>query len=246
MKFRVFFRTSRIFAKYPISGVDSIVTLSSLLNSFHEDEIIIICDNTTIEQYKWFASIFPIVYRTKLGNSASFKFCIKLTELHPADIYYFVEDDHLHLPNQKEWLSEGLRFFDFVSLYDHPDKYNESLHVNLYRKIKLTKVGHFASTPSTVMTFACSSQVLTRTKYVLLNEKFTGPDKLVPDDHSMFLALLQEGYTLGTSLPGRSTHCEMNYLSPFIDWDQYAEDIKNSLVFKKLTCRKKIHKGIKL
>ena len=38
----------------------------------------------------------------------------------------------------------------------------------------------------------------------------------------MFVALREEGFTLGTALPGRSTHCERELLSPYVDWSAYA------------------------
>ncbi|ABB25101.1 hypothetical protein Syncc9902_0126 [Synechococcus sp. CC9902] len=148
-----------------------------------------------------------------------------MASLHPASIYYFVEDDHLHLPDQKKFLIEGLKHFDFVSLYDHPDKYFDPGYQQLRRRIVWTSMGHFAESPSTVMTFACSAETLKRASPILLDERLTGSDLKIPLDHSMFIALGEAGFSLGTALPGRSTHCEQNFLSPGIDWLTYAKQI---------------------
>ena len=137
-EFTVFFRTSRRCGKNPFAGIDSSLTLKSLLKSFKESEIVCICDNVTDTQYEYFASLLPFVYRTSRGNCGSFRLSLRLASLHPAKIIYFVEDDHLHLPGQKEWLRQGLNHFDFVSLYDHPDKYLAPMYANLERKIILT------------------------------------------------------------------------------------------------------------
>ena len=82
-----------------------------------------IADNATDEQSFFFARNAHHFYRSSKGNSGSFRLAVDLVTLHPADIYYFVEDDRLHLPRQKSFLAAGLKCFDFVSLYDHPDKY---------------------------------------------------------------------------------------------------------------------------
>ena len=225
MEFKVFFRTSQVFGKDPIRGISAKTTLNSLLKSFTKEEMIIICDNKNEKDYLELASHFPIVYKTKLGNSGSFRLSIRLTEIHQARNYYFVEDDHLHLPNQKEWIIEGLKNFDFISLYDHPDKYTSEMYKNLKRKIILTPIGYFASSPSTVMTFACTAETLKRTKNIFLNKHLTGKSLVVPKDHYLFSKLNSQGYSLGTPLPGRSTHCEREALSPFIDWEAYIKEL---------------------
>ena len=224
-EFTVFFRTSRRCGKNPFASVDSSLTLKSLLKSFEESEIVCICDNVTDLQYEYFASLLPCVYRTFRGNCGSFRLALRLASLHPAKIFYFVEDDHLHLPGQKEWLRQGLNYFDFVSLYDHPDKYFAPMYANLERKIILTPLGHFASAPSTVMTFACRDETLMSSAPTMLREKFTGTSLSWPNDHDLFMELISRGYTLGTSIPGRSTHCEANLLSPSVDWDQYLDSL---------------------
>ena len=100
MTYSVFFRTSKVFGKTPIKSVDSRLTFCSLLESFSLSEIISIADNASEEQCAFFAINSSNFYRTNKGNSGSFRLAVQLASLHPADIYYFVEDDHLHLPGQ--------------------------------------------------------------------------------------------------------------------------------------------------
>ncbi|NHI80382.1 hypothetical protein ETE01_01125 [Synechococcus sp. HB1133] len=222
LTYTVFFRTSKVFGKSPIESVDSRLTFCSLLESFSLGEIVCIADNASEEQSLFFASNSLGFYRTNKGNSGSFRLAIELADLHPADIYYFVEDDHLHLPDQKSYLAAGLQCFDFVSLYDHPDKYQDSCYRGLQRKLLATPVGHFSSSPSTVMTFACKLETLRRARGILLDSSFTGETLKTPRDHEMFIALAEKGFALGTALPGRSTHCERQLLSPYVNWSAYA------------------------
>ena len=220
--FTVFFRTSKAFGKQPIDAVDSRLTLLSLQESFSWHELVCIADNASPEQALFFAGHCHSFYCTRKGNCGSFRLAVALAELHPADVFYFVEDDHLHLPDQKRYLLAGLQHFDFVSLYDHPDKYMDPAYQGLQRRLVATPFGHFASAPSTVMTFACRGEMLSRAAPILLDPRFTGDALRVPRDHAMFLALAEQGFSLGTSLPGRTTHCERHWLSPYVDWVGYA------------------------
>ena len=222
-RFQVFFRTSKTFGKYPIQEANSFITYRSLLESFDAKEIAVIADHASPEQQNYFMEHTECCYLTRRGNCGSFQLQIKLaTERHPAEIYYFTEDDHLHLPQQKDYLEAGLEHFDFVSLYDHPDKYTLWEEQGLMRKIIATQAGHFAGSPSTVMTFALKRETLMRCADFFLNGPYTQARLPFPRDHEMFTDLLSQGFSLGTCLPGRSTHCERDGLSPYTDWIAYA------------------------
>ena len=99
-----FFRTSKVFGKQIIKGIDSCLTFCSLLESFACSELISICDNATIVQQGFFASRSGYFYRTKKGNAGSFRLVVELSALHSSTIVYFVEDDHLHRPLQKQFI----------------------------------------------------------------------------------------------------------------------------------------------
>ena len=225
-RFQVFFRTSKTFGKNPIPNINSKITYHSLLKSFRPEEIAVICDHASPRQRDYFMRHASCCYLSNLGNCGSFRLQAKLAaSKHPADIYYFCEDDHLHLPEQKRYLAAGLEHFDIVSLYDHPDKYSLWNEHGLMRKVVATAAGHFAGTPSTVMTFALKRQTLLQHLDLMIQGPCTDPRLPFPKDHELFTALSQRGLLIGTALPGRSTHCEREGLSPYVDWQHYANSI---------------------
>ena len=223
--FKVFFRTSKKFGKNPPSNCNDITTYKSLRKSFNANEIVVICDNCSPEQVSYFKSVSPFVYKTSLGNCGSFKYQIELTKIFPADIFYFVESDHLHLPEQKRWLTCGLSLFKLISLYDHPDKYYWPQYNDLKRKICLSEVGYWASTPSTVMTFATKRETLNEIKDTLISDEYLNSSYVCPKDHDMFVHFNNNGFTLGTPLPGRSTHLDIGGHSPYINWIDYINKL---------------------
>jgi len=223
--FKVFFRTSKKFGKNPPQGASDVITYKSLLRSFSPNEIVVICDNCTEDQVQYFKTVNPFVYTTSFGNCGSFKYQLTLTDIFPADIFYFVESDHLHLPEQKRWLTMGLSLFKLVSLYDHPDKYFWPCYNDLKRKIYATDTGYWASTPSTVMTFATRRDTLKEIKDVLVSDEYNDSTFICPRDHDMFVYLNEKGYTLGTPMPGRSTHLDMGGHSPYVNWMGYINEL---------------------
>jgi hypothetical protein len=223
--FRVFFRTSKKFGKNPPPEASDVITYKSLLRSFSPNEIVVICDNCTENQVAYFKTVNPFVYTTSFGNCGSFKYQLGLTDIFPADIFYFVESDHLHLPQQKEWISTGLKHFKLVSLYDHPDKYFWPVYNDLKRKIIVSNTGYWASTPSTVMTFATRKDTLKEIKNILVSDEYNDSNFTCPRDHDMFVHLNEKGYTLGTPLPGRSTHLDIGGHSPYINWANYIAEL---------------------
>jgi hypothetical protein len=79
------------------------------------------------------------------------------------DSVYLLEDDYIHKPGSSLALSEGLLLADYVTLYDHPDKYrlaaesgNRFNHQKLHPTILYASpTSHWRETNSTTMTFAC-------------------------------------------------------------------------------------------
>lgn len=161
------------------------------------------------------------------GSSAgSFKYVWNYVfEQHwsPDTVVYFLEDDYLHLPKSLQVLQEGVARADYVSLYDHNDKYipvtqggnpfidDDGGEVT---KVYRTPTTHWKLTNSTTMTFASTMDTLTVDKSVW--------DKYIqgthPNDFQIFLDLRDGGRSLITPIPGYSTHCEPMWASPGIDW----------------------------
>lgn len=130
------------------------------------------------------------------------------------DLYYFLENDYLHLPG---WVDKIKELFDtysnlnYVSLYDHNDKYFFPMYDNLVSKIFATKTHHWRTTPST-----CGSYI---TNKKIFKEDFD-IHTTVEGDHNKFLQLNSErNRFVATPIPGLSTHCMKGLLSPTIDWE---------------------------
>ena len=213
--------------------IDNEKCLNNLLSNFsiNDDELNIIADNVSDETYEWLVNKKLNVERTatdfKAGSGAeSFRYVLeKALELDDDTIVYFLEDDYLHLPNSRKILIEGISLgADYVSLYDHPDKYingNQGGNPFVEDGGEVTKVFrsescHWKLTNSTTMTFA--SRVKTLKEDLGIMKTWT--IGTYPDDFKMFLELRDNGRTLITPLPGYSTHGETQWLSPFTDWSK--------------------------
>jgi len=140
-------------------------------------------------------------------------------------IVYFLENDYIHKPNSNNIIIEGIELgADYVSLYDHPDKYIPANRGgNPYieddggevTKVYLSNSCHWKLTNSTTMTFA--SKVSTQKEDETILRKWTNMGHY-PRDFDMFMELRENGKSLMTSIPGYSTHGETAWLSPLTDW----------------------------
>lgn len=149
------------------------------------------------------------------GNSGTFNEVLDYAlNLDSDTLVYFVEDDYIHRGNVTKLLEEGLERFDYVTLYDHPDK-----HGSMSTKLYTTNLSHWIQTHSTTMTFA------TYVKSLIFDEQtfrdFTIPRNFI-FDHQLWLSLGQKGKMLGSTVPGFSTHGEVEFTSPVINWDKHV------------------------
>ncbi len=156
------------------------------------------------------------VLRTTYKSGAySFLAAVKLAvsaDLPEDTPVYLCEDDYLHQPNARAVLLEGIQIADYVSGYDHPDKYMK--HNIKPTHVHLTKSTHWREAESTTMTFM--TRLKTLREDLPIYEKYCNTG--YPYDHEMFLELESRGRTLITSIPGVSTHAEIAWLSPLIKW----------------------------
>jgi hypothetical protein len=139
------------------------------------------------------------------------------------EIVYFIENDYLHLPGSKRIIEEGLDEIgaDFVSLYDHPDKYIDGANPYVQGGGEMTRVmlstsSHWKVTNSTTMTFASKVKTLRKTENIL--REYTQGS--YPRDFDMFVHLYNSAHYLVTPIPGYSTHGETAWLTPLIDWSK--------------------------
>jgi len=139
------------------------------------------------------------------------------------EIVYFIENDYLHLPGSKRIIEEGLDEIgaDFVSLYDHPDKYIDGANPYVQGGGEMTRVmlstsSHWKVTNSTTMTFASKVKTLRKTENIL--REYTQGS--YPRDFDMFVHLYNSAHYLVTPIPGYSTHGETAWLTPLINWEK--------------------------
>lgn len=140
---------------------------------------------------------------------------------------YFVEDDYLHVAGG-HLLLEGLQRFDYVTGYDHPDRYVQdspnpfcleggSELTRVYR----TESTHWRLANSTTMTFATRLSTLRKDWPIIRGNLYTP----APRDFAMWQELLWSGLNakprrrLATAVPGFCTHCESRWLAPGVDWE---------------------------
>ena len=146
---------------------------------------------------------------------------------------YFLEDDYLHLPGSKDVLLDGLSKADYVSLYDHPDKYQSGANPFVeaggeQSRILMGQFCHWKTSNSTTMTFAVRQKTLMEDFPLWQRHCAAG----FPNDFEAFLELQSlgswenrifgHGRKLITSLPAFSTHSETAWLSPLRNWSDLA------------------------
>ena len=141
----------------------------------------------------------------------------------PEDLYYFVEDDYIHMMHALDVLVDGLQFAAFVTGYDHPDKYRNSVlnfgkqtnFEDINTRVYCGTMGHYRSTSSTTMTFMTTAFNLQKFEPVF--DAYTRGTH--PQDFYMFLHLrcVYDAYVC-SAIPGVCTHGETLFLGPFVDW----------------------------
>ena len=138
-------------------------------------------------------------------------------------IIYFLEDDYLHKKNWTNILLEGFELkAEYISLYDHPDKYKLPQYNKLQSKILVSKSCHWRTVPSTTGTFAVKFK--TFKKHFDVYKKFIFIDEGTTKDHEMFLELWKNGSNLITPIPGFASHMDIHWLSPTINWEEIIKE----------------------
>lgn len=132
-----------------------------------------------------------------------------------TDLFYFLENDYLHIKGWDKKVRElfsTYRDLNYVSLYDHNDKYFLPQYDDLVSKIFTTQTHHWRTTPSTCGTYIVDKKILLADYDVPFE---------IPGDHFKFLHLNQtRGRFVITPIPGLATHCMEYLLSPTINWEQ--------------------------
>lgn len=185
----------------------------------------IIADNVSNETKNMIKTflIDSNIFYVNIGNgAATFNLALdKALNFCDDTIIYFLENDYLHKNGAQKILEEGFEIgADFISLYDHPDKYIDGINPYVTNggettKVFLSKSCHWKFTNSTTMTFA--AKVKTLKEYETTLRKYTSTPH--PYDFEMWVDLRNQGVSLITPIPGYSTHGETAWLSPLINWN---------------------------
>lgn len=170
-----------------------------------------------IEKYKEHFVIYETVGGGMESVTHNVYNVIKNLECSSTDLVYILENDYLHVDN---WLEKVNTIFDtyqgidYISLYDHGDKYFLPMYDDLVSKVYTTADHHWRTTPSTCGSFITTKQVL--------DEDFndhTGVTFPIGDHYKWLFLAESKGRSVLTPIPGLSTHCMEGLLSPTIDWE---------------------------
>ncbi|GHU87877.1 hypothetical protein FACS189476_04030 [Spirochaetia bacterium] len=180
---------------------DKIACLLNAIREFGKKNFYIIADNCSPETITIIRSEGIMFEETSLGNSASFIYMMDkiIHDRMPDDAIYLIEDDYIHRRGGGIVL-EGLSIADYVTLYDHPDKYwlesaqgNPFNHKQIQKtRLYITNSTYWRETNSSTMTFACRMRTL-REDYQIW-KKFCSIDK-TPKDFHAFMAITQNSFS---------------------------------------------------
>jgi hypothetical protein len=158
------------------------------------------------------------------SESDSFLSTLKLIQSRNFDddtIIYFLEDDYLHRPDWCNILLEGFTIGShYVTLYD----FDFFIAKGFLSEIFTTRSSHWRAVPATTNTFACRYKTLLED--IELHKKYS-IDAIKEEegfhfskDYDKFWELQQQQRYLISPMPGWSTHCDANHISPVIDWEK--------------------------
>lgn len=186
--------------------------LRSFVRAFKEIEPKIVfindfCDGSYAEMERTICPFDKEIISTQIGIHETIQLQYKLYDESSEDLVLFQECDYLFHESARP-LVGAIKTLDFVSPYDHPDKYSPS------EKCEVTLIDnkHFRTTISTTSTFATRREMYDKTKETFKSYGW--------EDHRRWVDLGSQGYKLWTPVPAIATHMVKNYLSPAIDWEK--------------------------
>lgn len=140
-------------------------------------------------------------------------------------IIYFLEDDYLHLPDWSNILLEGFSIGShYVTLYD----FEFFIAKGYLSEIFVTPNSHWRAVPATTNTFACKYKTLLEDlelhKKYSVNGVKNKEGYFFSKDYDKFWELSKNKKYLISPMPGWSTHCDANHLSPIIDWEKIINE----------------------
>lgn len=212
---KLYYRISdQSYKKQKLIGATKEVCLMNFCKAFSqeifsdESSVKIICDNCQRKTIKMVMKTGLPYMVTAEGNAGSLltTLNIALEECESDEIVYFCEDDYLHLGSAPALLKEGIKRSDYITLYDHPDKYTRYYNGGEISKVIKTASSHWRYTASTCMTFG--TKIKTLQEDMEIWKKFTSETH--PHDHKIFTELSEEKKRrLIVCIPGVACHTDL-------------------------------------
>jgi hypothetical protein len=165
------------------------------------------CNRDTLKMLR--RTGLPLIMTDK-GNAGSLRETLNMaiSENDENEIVYFCEDDYLHTEKSPTLLKEGIKRADYVTLYDHPDKYTRFYEGGEISKVIKTESSHWRYTASTCMTFGTKVKTLKEDMDVW--NEFTSEDH--PHDHFIFKKLSEtKRRRLAVCIPGAACHTDLTF-----------------------------------
>ena len=210
--------------------VNPINVFKHFITIFKDFEIFVVADNISDETHAFLLEHVASdhLFRTSLNNAGAFMYSVMFAINHFDDKekVYFAEDDYIYIMHAPKILLEGLCIADYVSGYDHPDKYINVkdggpnpfiMNGGELTRVILSPSSHWKQTNSCCMTFATTVAILKQDLEVY--KKYCKTKH--PYDFMMFQELINlRKRTLISPIPSVSTHGETQWLAKFVDWEK--------------------------
>jgi hypothetical protein len=210
----VFYRISD--APTPNKCCQREVCFINFLSVFQGLPITVLADNVGPKTLQFVSQPGVKVIQTNLGNSGSFLKQLELACEASTMFAYFCEDDYIHRQESARLVIEGLRWSNYVTLYDHPDKYlRERGYGEVGRTLK-SETWHWRQTISTTNTFGANLGILRQDMDIFRKHAQTP----VPADHYTWVELSQKKRTLTVSIPGAAFNTHRVCEHSNFDWGQ--------------------------
>jgi hypothetical protein len=140
-------------------------------------------------------------------------------------IIYLLEDDYLHRPGWSEVMLEGFEIKShYLTLYD----FDFFIAKGWLCEIFTTPSSHWRAVPATTNTFACKYKTLIEDIEIQKEYSIYGIREMdeysYSRDYNKFWELQKQKRYLISPMPGWSTHCDENHISPVIDWKKIVNE----------------------